>query len=122
GCRQGVPDHRLVRGNWNDAHAFAEDRGNAQILHLVVLGGRGAVRIDIVDVLWPDAGVGQGIAHAGDDWLAIRARAGAVEGVGFFTAAFENAENLGAARHRVVVVFEHQRGRAFGQDEAVAIF
>jgi hypothetical protein len=57
GRRQGVPDHGLVRRNRNVADVLAEHRGNAQMLHLVVFGRRGAVRVDVVDVFRPGPGI-----------------------------------------------------------------
>ena len=77
--------------------------------------------VDVVDILGADAGVGKRVAHAGDDRLAVRARTGAMERVGFLAAAFEDAEHRGAARLGVVESFEHERRGAFGQHEAVAV-
>ena len=61
------------------------------------------------------------IADAADDRLAVRARAGAVEGVRLLAAAFEHAEDFGAARLGVFEAFEHQRAGAFRHHEAVAV-
>src|SRR5260370_35963178 len=44
-----------------------------------------------------------------------------MERVGFLAAAFENAEHFGAARDGVIVVLEHQRRCALGQNKSVAI-
>ena len=82
------------------------------MLHLVVLGRRGAVRVDVIDVFGADAGVGQRVAHAGDDRLAVRARPGAVEGIGFLAAAFEDAEHARAARSGVIEIFRAPGRRA----------
>ena len=59
--------------------ALAEHGRHAEMLHLVVLGRRGAVRVDVVDVVGVDAGIGERVAHAADDRRAVRAGAGAVE-------------------------------------------
>ena len=69
--RQGMSDHRFVGRDRNVADVLAEHCGDAQMLHLVVLGRRSAVRIDVVNVLGPDPGISQGVAHTSDDWLAI---------------------------------------------------
>src|SRR6266581_8672250 len=45
-----------------------------------------------------------------------------MERIGFLAAAFENAEHFGAARDGVIVVLEHERRRALGENEAIAIF
>ena len=61
------------------------------------------------------------VAHAADDRLAVGARAGAVERIRHLAAAFDHAEDLGAARLGVVEAFEHQRAGAFRHHEAVAV-
>ena len=96
------------------------DRGGV-VFHLVVFRRRGAVRVDVVDLFRLDAGIGQRLAHAADDRLAVRAGAGAVEGVGQFAAAGDDAEDLGAARRGGLIAFQHQRAGAFGHDETVAV-
>src|SRR6185436_2089064 len=121
GCRQRVPDHRLVRGNRNRFGPLSKHRRNAEIFHLVVLGGAGAMRVDVVDVLGQEPGILDGAADASDDRLAVGARAGAVERVRHLAAAGENAEDVRAARDGGIVALEHERGGAFGHDEAVAV-
>ena len=78
------------------------------------------MRVDVVDVVGRQAGVADGVGDAADDRLAVRARTGAVEGVGHLAAAFEHAEDLGAARLGGFVAFQHQRAGAFRHHEAVA--
>ena len=80
------------------------------------------MRVDVVDVLRREARVGDGVANAADDRLAVRTGAGAMEGVGELAAAFDNAEDLGAARARMRVALEHQCARALRHDKTIAIF
>ena len=65
--------------------------------------------------------LGERIAHAGDHRLAVRARAGAMEIVGFLAAALDHREDVRAARDRMIVAFQHHRAGAFGEHEAVAV-
>ncbi len=52
---------------------------------------------------------------------AVRPRARAVEIVGLLADAADDGVDRRAARHRRVVVLQHQRRRALGDDEAVAV-
>ena len=122
GCRNRMPDHRLVRRHRNLRQMFAEHDGGGVVFHLVVFRRRGAVRVDMVDLLRLEAGIGQRLAHAADDRLAVRARAGAVERVGQLAAAGQHAEDLRATGNRGLIALEHQRAGAFGHDETVAVF
>ena len=74
--------------------ALAEHGGDAEAFHLVVLRRAGAVGVDIVDVGGREAGIGDGVVHAADDRLAVRARPGAVEAVGKLAAAGDDAEDV----------------------------
>ena len=89
GRRQRVADHRLVRRDRNRLCALAEHRRDAEIFHLVVLGRAGAVRIDVVDVVGREPGIGDGVADAADDRLAVGRGAGAVEGIRHLAAALD---------------------------------
>ncbi len=94
---------------------------DAEAFHLVVLRRAGAVGIDVVDVGGREPGIRDGVVHAADDRLAVRARPGAVEAVGKLAAAGDHAADPRAARDRGVVAFQHQGAGAFGHDEAVAV-
>ena len=122
GSGQRMTDHRFVGRDRNAADALAEHGRNAKMLHLVVFRRRSAVGVDVVDVLRPDTGIGERIAHAGDDRLAVGARAGAVERVGLFPDAFKDAEDAGAAGARMIEIFEHQSRSPFRQHETVTVF
>ena len=61
------------------------------------------------------------VGDAADDRLAVRARPRAVEGVRHLAAAFQHAEDLGAAGLGRLVAFQHQRAGAFRHHEAVAV-
>src|SRR5262245_42916539 len=119
--RQCVADHRLVRGDRDRLGTLAEHARNAEALHLVVLGRAGAGRIDVVDVVGREAGVGDVVADAADDRLAVGTRAGAVERVRHLAATFEDAQDGRAACLGVIEAFEHERGGAFRHHEAVAV-
>ena len=119
--RQRVPDHRFVRGHRNALGALAEYGHHADTFHLVVLGRAGAVRVDVVDVVGREACIGDGVADAADDRLAVRARAGAVERIRHLAAALDHTEDFRAARDGVVQAFEHERAGAFRHDEAIAV-
>src|SRR5262245_1302563 len=121
GRRQGMPDHRLVGGHRDRHGPLAEHGRNAEILHLVVLGGAGAVRVHVVDVVGREAGVGDCVADAADDRLAVGAGAGAVERISHLAAALHDTEDLRAAGARVLEALEHQRGGTLRHHEAVAV-
>ena len=121
GRRQRVADHRLVRRDRDRAHALAEHGRQRQMLHLVVFRRRGAVRVDVVDLVFAQAGIGKCGADRGDRRRAVRLGAGAVEVVGLFAAAAQDAENGRAARDRASSDSSTSAAAAFGEDEAVAI-
>src|SRR5262249_1893709 len=75
GRRQRVPDHRLVRGNRYRPRPLAEYRRYAEIFHLVVLGGAGAMRVDVVDIVGGKLGVRDGVTDAPDDGFDVVAGA-----------------------------------------------
>ena len=74
-----MPYHGLVGGDrrWR----LAEHGPHAERLHLVVLRRAGAMRVDVVDLVGREAGIGDRRPHGADDGAAIRVRAGAVEAV-----------------------------------------
>ena len=47
-----MADHRFVRRHWNGGQVVAENRGQRQVLHLVVFRCRGAVGVDIADAVF----------------------------------------------------------------------
>ncbi len=77
--------------------------------------------IDVIDIVWHETGIGDGIGNAANNRLSIRAGAGAVECIGHLTATLHDTQNLRAARHSRLVAFEDQRARALGHNEAVAV-
>ena len=102
GRRQGVPDHRLVRGDRHGSHPLAEHGDAAHRLHLVVLRRAGAVSVDRVDLVRGEPGIVDRLADRGDDRGAVRARARAVEAVALLAAAEHVAEDRGAPRPRAL--------------------
>ena len=76
---QGVADHRLVRRDRDARHALAEHGRAAHGFHLVVLGRRGAMGVDVVDLVRRKVGIGERVPDGRDDRRAVRARPGAVE-------------------------------------------
>ena len=99
----------------------AEHDGGGDIFHLVVFRRRGAVRVDVVDLL--------GLMPASASVLRMQPMIGLPSGLervrwkefGQFAAAGDDAEDRGAARDRGLIAFQHQRAGAFGHDEAVAV-
>src|SRR5262249_56238233 len=82
---------------------------------------RWGVGVDVIDGLRPHSGIRQGVAHTGDDRLAIRARAGAVKRVGFLAAALENTQHVGAAGDGMIVILKHECRPAFGEYKSIAV-
>ncbi len=104
------------------AQALAEHRLERQHFHLVVLGRAGAVGVDVVDLVRVHAGVVESVWRSAP----IIAEPSGLERVRWKSSAFSAApritrEDLGPARHGRVVVLQHQRRRAFGDDETVAV-
>jgi hypothetical protein len=64
------------------------------MLHLVVLGRRCAVGVDVVDPILAEPGIGKCRPHRGDGRRAVGLRAGAVEIVGALAAAGQHAEHF----------------------------
>jgi hypothetical protein len=71
------------------------------------------VGVDVVDLLWPDAGVLKGEAHAASGALAVRAGHDDVVGVPRGREADYLDEDRGAACLGVAQLFEHEDAGAF---------
>src|SRR5665213_357352 len=121
GGSEGVADHRLVGAYRHLAHALAEDRRQRHRFHLVVLRRAGAVRVDVVDGIRRHAGIVDGYLYRADDRRAVGLRPRAMEVVGFLADALDDGVDPGAPCHGSIVVFQHQRRRAFGDDESVTV-
>src|SRR5690606_6106179 len=83
--------------------------------------GRGAVRVDVVDLARVDAGPANRGAHATERAVAILGRRGDVEGVTAQTVADQLAIDPRAAGERMLALLEHDDARPLAHDETVAI-
>src|SRR4029079_13845687 len=62
------------------------------------------------------------IADTTDDRLAVRARAGAVEGVRHLATSLDQPQNFLDTRFGMAEAFKHEHARAFGHHETIAVF
>ena len=120
-CTQKVPDRRLGRG-----HAETPGRVPDQPLHraeldLVAERRRGPVRVDVVDLRRRDAGALERRRHAALRAVTVRRGGGDVIGVARHPVADQLRIDLCAAALGVLVLFEHDAGRALAHDEPVAV-
>ena len=82
---------------------------------------RGAVRVDVVDVLGAQLGVAQRVLHRALRALALGRGLAEVECVRGRAVADDLAVDLGAALERHLALLEHQDAGALGDHEAVAV-
>src|SRR5262245_52013077 len=107
--RKRVADHGFVGGDRQALHALSKYGRATQIFHLVIFGCAGAVRVDVVDIIWSKTGVVDRVCDASDDRLAVGAGTRAVESVCHFAAALNYAQDFGSACFGGVVALKHQR-------------
>src|SRR5690606_25892110 len=99
----------------------AEHATDALHLGNVAGGRRGAVGVDVVDLLQRDARIPDRGNHAAAAALAILAGRGHVPGVATHAEAGQLTIDAGAALHGMLVVLDHQYPGAVGQHEAVTV-
>src|SRR5690606_2628264 len=102
------------------AGCFAEDALDGESLEFVVVGGAGAVGVDVVHLVGGDAGGAEGAGHGHAEAFAFGVGHGDVVGVGGGGVAGDLAVDARAAFLGVFKGFEHEHAGAFAHDEAVA--
>ncbi len=116
-----VPVHRLGRADHQRIGVLAEDASDRSRLDAVVEVGARAVRVDVVDLLWPELAACESALHRLSDTAAIGGDRLHVEGI----AAGRRSHPLGvdarAARLRVLKRLEDERAGALAEDEAGAV-
>src|SRR3990170_3744919 len=120
GRAHGVPGHRLRARDGQPVGVPAKDVADGVRLELLVQRGRGAVGVDVVDLLGADAGALQCRAHGALVALATLGRCRHVERIGRPAEADHLGDRPRPARERVLELLEHQHRRALGHHEAVA--
>ena len=111
--------HRLGRGDRERVRVRAEHAPDRRRLDLVVGLGAGAVRVEVVDILRMEPGIGEAVAHR--RFRPFHGRRDDVGCVGGQARAGDFGQDGGAARHGVLVAFQHRHAGAFAEDQAVAI-
>src|SRR5262245_20252396 len=119
--RKGMADHRFIRRDRQCFHALTKHGGASKVFHLVVFGSAGAMRVNVVYVVWRQTGVVDRVGYAANDRLAVRARPGTMKGIRHLATTFDHAEDLCSARLGRVVAFQYERARTFSHHETVAI-
>ena len=100
--------------------ALAQRKLDRERLGPVVQRSRGAVGVDVVDLLRGDAGVGEGSGHRRGLTLAIAAGGREVVGVGARAVAPDRPQYPRAARAGGIAALEHEHSRALAHHKAVA--
>src|ERR1022692_3888428 len=117
----GVTDLALVRGYHQTSGIRAERAFDGGGLDGVVLGGRGAVRRDVVHLLGGKGGLPQSNRNGLRFGAAIRGRIGQRVGIQAGAIARELGVDTRAAQLGALESFQHHRAAAFAHHEAVAL-
>ena len=110
GGTEGVASQGL--GGGAAGRVLAKERGDGGALHLVVVGGAGAVEVDVVHGFRREMGIFQGCAHCGQGAASVGFGSGEVIGIGALAHASEL--NLSAPG------FHHKEGGPFAEVDAIA--
>ena len=121
GGAQQMADRRLGRGHRELVGVVAEQALHRAQLDLVAQRRRGAVRVDVVDLVGVELGALQRRLHGAVAAVAVLRRRGDVIGVARQAVAHDLGIDLGAALLGVLVLFEHDDAGALAHDEAVAV-
>src|SRR5580658_6129818 len=119
GRAEGMAVHGLGGAHPEPIRVLAKDLADGRGFGGIVGYRRGAVRVDVADVVWLSPSVGNSGAHGSGS--AIRRRLGDMESVGGHAKAGDFAEYRGAARAGGIQRLQHQHRRSFAQDEAAAV-
>ncbi len=120
-CAQQMADRGLGRGHTHASGRVADEPLHGAEFDLVAERRRGAVRVDVVDLGWRDAGALDRRGHAAERAVAIWRRRRDMIGVARKPVADQLGVDFGAARLGVLVFLEHDHAGALGQHEAVAV-
>src|SRR5665213_2308966 len=115
-----MADRRFGRGHRYFIGVVAEDTLHRIQLDLVAQRRRGAVRVDVVDLVDGNFGALQRVAYRAKSAAAVLGRRRDVVGVARHAIADDLGVNLGAALLGVLQFLEHDDAGAFAHDEAVA--
>ena len=119
GRAHAVGMHRFGRRDRQPVGMVAEDALDAARLDLVVGLGAGAMRVDVVDVLRGEPGVGEAEAHRRR--RPFDGRRHDVGGIAGKARAGKFGQDRGAARHGMFVGFQHGHAGALAEHQALAI-
>ena len=119
GGAQGVGVHGLGGADGELVRVGAEDEADGGGFGAVVDLGRGAVGVDVADLLRGEAGIAQGHAHGAGG--ALGGGLGDVAGIGGHAEADDLRDGPGAAGERGLQRLQHQHGGAFAQHQAAAV-
>src|SRR5829696_8309675 len=120
GRPEQVPDHRLGRGDGQPVGVVPEGEADGLGLRHVPGRGRGAVGVDVADLLWGHAGRPQGAAHGQGGSAAVLGRGGDVEGVGRLPEPDQLGVDERPAGQGVLPLLQYQGPGTLAHHEAVA--
>ena len=120
GGTEQVAGHRLGGRDVELVGVVAEYVNDGFHLRHVADGGRGAVHVDVVDVLRLHAGILESVLHREDGAETFGVGGGEVVSVGAHAAAGHFGVNLSSAGKCVLEFFKDEHGRAFAHHESVA--
>src|SRR5579871_376231 len=120
GGSEQVADRRFGRRHRQAIGVVAEQPLDRAQLDLVAERGRGAVRVDVVDLVGRQPGAAQRVAHRAIGAVAVLRGRGQVIGVAGHAVTDDLGIDFGAARLGVLQLFEHEHAGAFAHDKAVA--
>ena len=112
--------HRFRRADGNLAGMPAEDALDGDGFDAITQGCRGAVGVDVVDLMRLDPGVAQAILHHAAGTVAVLGWRRNVIGVGAHAVADNFRQDVCAALLGSLQIFQHHNACAFSDHKAVA--
>src|SRR6202022_2939372 len=116
-----MASHRFGGADRNFAGVIAEDLLDRASLAKIADVRRGGVGVDVINLVWGNAGMFERELHGARGAFAVRWRSSHVVGVCSKSVSREFAINLRAARFRVFQLFYDNNTGAFAHAKAIAI-
>src|SRR5579862_6510038 len=116
-----MPDLRLESGHWNTARMLPQSEFHSTGLDAIVHFCGGAVKVDIVNVLWSNAGFFESQSDGAGGLFRRVAHADPMERLAGGSVPGDFGVDAGAPRASMDVVLENEHPGTFGDHEAIAV-
>src|SRR6202034_3937235 len=113
--------HAFDAADWAAASAIAEDGFDRAGFVAVVLAGAGTVSVDVLDVFWREAGIGEGFFHGGDGAFAFGVLIGDAKRISSGTIADDLGQDRRVPRLRMIERLQNHHPRALAQNKSTAV-